>query len=228
MNTENIIEFIRRGYGLRCANKTNLAQLYGFIFSSVVMLCVGLYIGGYCNVIAAVSCVIGVVHIIFVILLLRKKCPIKYKLIVGFTTVCWMLCYLAFLFTIIYFEFYMPENGFICFFVVLVLIPVFQSLFYSFRLNSPKRLFSKKTSIKNISLSWYGARITLGTLIFSALFEYFGFYIPERTLEIIVIYLPLIFMYVLSFNLLDLQRYYCYTKLEKMGLVTEDILKPDE
>lgn len=226
MNTENIIEFIRRSHALKCTKKSYWAEIFYFLLFSVLMLAAGIGVEGILKVIGVASCVCYIVHTAFVIFLIRKTSPLKNKFIVGFTSTCCMLCLAAFLFTVFYVIFNMPEKVFGYYFVFLALIPIFLSLFYYFRLNSPKPLFSKKTSIKIVPLFSDRGRMALGTLILGGLYKCFGSFISESVFEKIVIYALLFIMYALSFNLLDLQRYYYYTKLEKMGLVTEDILKP--
>ena len=49
-------------------------------------------------------------------------------------------------------------------------------------------------------------------------------------MHFIVIAISMLFVGCITFSIavLDLWRYYYYTKLEKMGLVTEEILKPVE
>ena len=229
MNTENIIEYIRRSSTLRWKKSFFWMHLIYMPMVSFGFMMIGKMVGGYCYVSGIGAVVAFVVNFIALIVFLRRSSPIKNKFIVNFTDSCNMFFIVAFFCTAIHYELNLPENNLIFLFVLSVFIPVGLAVVYSKLLKRPETVFRKKTKITYDSVSHYVAGSAVaGRFVVGLIVKEYGHLISERALHLAIIDFLMFVMFVMSTSALDLQRYYYYTKLEKMGLVTEDILKPEE
>ena len=222
MNTENIIEYIRRGVGLKFSKTFFWLEAFSCIVISGGVMMAGMECGGHLAFWGIATFVLDIILIFCTMIFIRKKSPLKNKLIVGAISSCVVTCLFAFFFVSFF------ENNLVLYYVLMALIPLLLAIFNAFRLNRPTLFFRKKTSIKMISISKVQGQNALGKLILGVIVVCFGNFISEKLFEILLIGTIIFVMCFMPTGLLDLQRYYYFTKLEKLGLVTEDILKPEE
>lgn len=228
MNTENIIEYIRRGMGLKFSKTLCWVEAFSFFVISGGVMMAGMSCEGHPAFWGIATFVLDIILMVCTIIFVRKKSPLKYKLIVGGVSYCMYTCLFTFIFAILFSDLNLPVVNIGFCYMILALIPTFLLLFYSFHLNGAKPLFSKKTSIETVSVSKTRRRIALGTLILGIIVIYFGHMIPNIVFDV-VFFGAFIFVYCfIPTGILDFQRFYYYTKLERTGLVTEDILKAND
>ncbi len=229
MNTENLIEYIRRSSALRWRKSTFLIELTCLPLLAFGFMMIGKMVGGLCyasGIGAVISCVINCVA---GIILLRKSSPIKNKFITNFTSSCIMFFIFSFFYTAIHYELNLPEKNMIPTFILSVFIPVCLVVLYSLLLKRSESVFRQKRKITYISISHYVTGVAAGgRLLAGLMLNEYGQLVAERTIYFIIMYIFLFSMFVMSTGVLDLQRYYYFTKLERLGLVTEEILKADE
>ena len=227
MNTENIIEFIRRGSGLR-QTKTNI-WLSAIIFLLIPCGCVPLaiFFDGVLRFWGIATTVWVLVNFVCTAVFIKKNSPLKNKLIVGFTSGVLLECFLVIMFLMIYIGFYSSTYMLDIFSVFIVLMPILSAIYYDIRLNKTKPLFSKKTKIKTIPFGGYRSGSAALKLLLGIVVIYFGDFLSEKVFNAVFVASVGGLACLSSASNLDLQCFYYYNKLEKMGLVTEEILKPD-
>ena len=228
MNTENIIEFIRRGFGLRLT-RTNI-WLLAIIFLLITCGCVPLaiFFDGVLRFWGIATTVWAFVNLVCTAVFIRKKSPLKNKLIVGFTLSTSFKCFLAIMFLVIYIGLYSSTYIVYLFSVFIVLAPILYSIYYDIRLNKTKPLFSKKTKIKTVPFGGKRSGVAVLKLLVGIIVINFGHLIPEKIFNAVFVGSVGALALLCCWSISDLQRFYYYNKLEKMGLVTEEILKPDD
>ena len=228
MNTENIIEYIRRGVGLKFSKAFYWIEAFSLFMMSGGMMMAGMSCGGHPEFWRIATFAANIILIVCTMIFVRKKSPLKYKLIVGGVSFCMYTCFFSFFFALLFPELNLPVVSIEFCYMIVALIPTFLLLFYSVRLNGTKPLFSKKIKIKNVSMSKTRGQMALGTLILGIIVVYLGHMIPNVVFTV-ALFGAFIFAYCfIPTGILDFQRFYYYTKLEKMGLVTEDILKVED
>ena len=228
MNTENVIEFIRRGAGLRLTKTTMWLSAIFLMLIPCGCVPLAIFFDGALRFWSIATTAWAVVNLVCTAVFLRKNSPLKNKLIVGFTSGAFIECFLAVMFLIIYIGFYSSMYIANMFSVVLVFVPIFYAIYYDVRLNKSKSLFSKKTKIKTIPFGGYRSRTAAVKLLLGIVVVYFGDFIPEKVFNVVFVCVIGTLPFLCCGSITELQRFYYYNKLEKMGLVTEDILKPDK
>ena len=228
MNTENIIEYIRRGVGLKFSKVFCWIEALSFFVISGVLMMLGMECGEHPAFWGIATFVFDIILIFCTMIFITKKSPLKYKLIVGGISSCMYTCLLTFFLAVLFPELNLPVVNIGFCYMVLALIPAFLMLFYNSRLNGTTPLFKKKTTIEIVSVSKMRGRVALGTLVLGIIAVYFGHMIPDIVFTAVFVGTFVFAWFIVPTGILDFQRFYYYTKLEKAGLVTEDILKPEE
>ena len=144
MNTENVIEFIRRGAGLRLTKTTMWLSAIFFLLIPCGCVPLAIFFDGVLRFWCIAATVCAVVNFVCTAVFIRKNYPLKNNLIVGFTFNCSVSCFVAVMFFVIYTGLYQSTYMTDMFSVILVLIPFLSAIYYDVRLNETKPLFSKK------------------------------------------------------------------------------------
>lgn len=228
MNTENVIEFIRRGAGLRLTKTTMWLSAIFFLLIPCGCVPLAIFFDGVLRFWGIVTTVWAFVNLVCTAIFLRKNSPLKNKLIVGFTTGVFVECFLAIIFLIIYIGFYSSTYVVYIFSAVMIFMPILYAICCDVWFNKSKHMYSKKTKIKIIPFGGNRRGVATLRLLVGILIVCSGDFIPEKVFNVAFVCVIGILPFLCCGSITELQRFYYYNKLEKMGLVTEDILKPDK
>ena len=181
----------------------------------------------YSKALFAISVITSIIVILINIyyFVIRNK-SLKYSLISGIVMAVDLIFPFFFLFCISYYETFGLLN-----FVLLYFLPFLLISFSMFMTNVIliKRKNSGKPKRKT-SIAFSGSILAGATIFLSRGINLFlSTTVSENLHFLLIAYIMLLLMcIVFSGSLFDLLCFYYYIKLEKLGLVTEDVLKPEE
>lgn len=226
MNTQNIIEYIRRGVGLRFTRRRTKLTVIACAPVILVALYIGILDGEIMQGFGLFATVTYLLSLILVYILLGKGSAEKqkllaapcgyYDLILVFSLIALLLAKkLCISIKLLAFS-SIPALA-----VPLVLMLVHSVLFRSF-----KNMYRKRISVVLVPISCGITGIgALMRLIFHFVYDKYKNQLTQDQIGFILLCGCVLVIYLLSSAFLDIQRYYYFTKLETKGVVTEDILK---
>ena len=226
MNAENIIEYIRRSHALRLGAKFYRSDLRWS--ASFILFYLGICCATSSAVIKIASCIIYCLYIIMLVtghILTSKGKHKKYIFLVSFMSEINFLIFLSFLVCFCYYEFFgIDVLLFLCVSRTII-IRVTLLIMNTKKMKSQKPAYKEKKTIVSAApiCAFAGAGAVFGKMISRKYAEK----LSQQSMVIFVIVVFLLFIYFFSFSWLELQRYYYYLKLEKLGLVDESILEID-
>ena len=222
MNVENEIEFIRRAVALKMTKK----QFHTMSFGSIIFFLLGIiffFVGNH-HLIRMLYAGYGVLVLAFIVLcfvLLRKNVHLKYRMILS--TMLYVVLTMGLFLMSVYIYHATLSSVFLLLYLPVPGIAIVMMIVNAILLKKKKKLFEKKAVIAPIAVG-FGSTALLRRKVSKTLNEN----LSEGQMQLLMTCLVLVLCYGMSLGLIDLQRFYYYNKLEKMGLVTEEILKSDD
>lgn len=224
MNTEKTIEFIKKSSALK---RGQFKMWPCFIMSLFMSFVVCIATESYAKIMFVFSIITSIIVIAvnFWFFVIRKK-SLKYNLLLGMVIILDYIFPLFYLICISYYEMF----GF-KYLVLLFLLPflITTLLLFWIGIIFMERKMPVKAKTKTFAAILSSISGGLAILISRNVNDFLSITVSEN-LHFLLIAYPFMLLVGLIFAAVpfDLLRYYYYTKLEKMGLVTEDILKPEQ
>lgn len=226
MNTQNITEYIRRGVGLRFTRRR--IKLTALVCAPIIL--VVLYIGaledGFMQGFGVFATVTYLLSAICAYILLRKNSADKYKLLASPCVYYDMMLMFSSLVLLFAKKFCISTVSVIFLIIPAFIVPPILMLVHSVMFRTSKNVYRRKISIVLIPVS---AGITgigaIGRLIFYFMYDEYKNELTQEQMGLLLLCGCLLVIYLLSTALLDIQRYFYFTRLEKAGLITEEHIK---